>query len=382
MSMSTARIRAIAKKEMRDYRRNRYIAGTMIVMPLIFIVIPIVELVSIRPVGSSSALNAETGVFLLYMLLIPTIVPTAIASYAVVGEREQGTLEPVLTTPIRREEFLLGKALAALVPALAISYGAFGAVLACVALFSHPGVASEVFQGSRLMVQLIFTPLLAAWAIWVGIAVSTRTSDIRVAGQLSILGSLPPLVVAVLIGFGAIPRTLGIALGFAAVLLTVDVLGWRLVAGLFDRERLVTGAKSPRGSFRGRRVKPGGRAFEPSSATLPGRGDLGGPTGAVASATFCLSRRWGGLIDYNRSWQIEIDGDVVASIAPRGTVEVPLTPGRHAVRVCLNRHLSPERTFEVSSGETVSFWCRAAMLWPRYLAALVKHDLWISLVRD
>jgi ABC-type Na+ efflux pump permease subunit len=37
-------------------------------------------------------------------------VPTFVAACAVVGERQQGTLEPVLTTPIRREELLLGKA--------------------------------------------------------------------------------------------------------------------------------------------------------------------------------------------------------------------------------------------------------------------------------
>jgi ABC-2 type transport system permease protein len=47
--------------------------------------------------------------------------PAVVASYSVVGERQQGRLEPVLTTPVRREEFMLGKALAALIPSLAIS---------------------------------------------------------------------------------------------------------------------------------------------------------------------------------------------------------------------------------------------------------------------
>ncbi len=43
-----------------------------------------------------------------------------VAAYAVVGERQQGTLEPVLTTPVRREEFLLGRALASFVVSLGI----------------------------------------------------------------------------------------------------------------------------------------------------------------------------------------------------------------------------------------------------------------------
>ena len=49
------------------------------------------------------------------MLAIPALVPAALASCSIVGERLQGTLEPVLATPIRREELLLGKALAAFV---------------------------------------------------------------------------------------------------------------------------------------------------------------------------------------------------------------------------------------------------------------------------
>jgi len=41
-----------------------------------------------------------------------------------------------------------------------------------------------------------------------------------------------------------IAPTLGLALGFAAALLIVDVLRWRAVAPMFDRERLVTGTRN------------------------------------------------------------------------------------------------------------------------------------------
>jgi len=71
-------------------------------------------------------------------------VPSLIAAYSVVGERQQGTLKPVLTTPIRREELLLGKALAALLPSIAVAYVVYGLFLACVELFALPGVASAV----------------------------------------------------------------------------------------------------------------------------------------------------------------------------------------------------------------------------------------------
>ncbi len=112
--------------------------------------------------------------------------PSVVATYAVVGERQQGTLEPVLATPIRREELVLGKALAAFVPTLAVAYGVYVFFLACTALMAQPAVASEVFQWRYLIVQVLFTPLLAGWSIWVGMAISTRTSDVRVAQQLGI----------------------------------------------------------------------------------------------------------------------------------------------------------------------------------------------------
>ena len=106
------------------------------------------------------------------------------------------------------------------------------------------GVASAVFERSHLLVQLLFTPLLASWSIWAGIAISARSVDVRAAQQLGTLASLPPLAIVALMSLNVITPTLGLALGLAAALLVVDVLGWRAVAAMFDRERLVTGTRT------------------------------------------------------------------------------------------------------------------------------------------
>jgi ABC-type transport system involved in multi-copper enzyme maturation permease subunit len=241
---SWTRVGAILGKELRDYRRNRFVIVTMAVLPLILLVLPVVELFTIPASIPSGKIDARIGLSLLYMLLIPAIVPSALSAYAVAGEREQGTLEPVLITPIRGEELLIGKALAALGPTLGVAYGIFGIFLAATGLFAHPAVASAVFESSHLIVQLLFTPLLAGWSIWVGIAISARAADVRVAQQLGMLASLPPLVIVALMATSVITPTTGLALGFAAALLLVDGLGWRAVAAVFDRERLITGRPS------------------------------------------------------------------------------------------------------------------------------------------
>jgi ABC-type transport system involved in multi-copper enzyme maturation permease subunit len=240
VSVSTRRVRAIFRKELREYRRNGFIVLTMAVIPLIFLIQPLVVVFAL-PASTAAELSHEH--LLLYMLGIPAIVPASVAAYAVVGERQQGTLEPVLTTPIRREEFLLGKALAALVPSVAIAYAVYALFLACVGLFAHPAVSSALIRGPDLLAQLLFTPLLAGWSIWVGIAISARSSDFRVAQQLGMLVSLPSAVVAALIAFNVIHASLGLALGLAAALLILVGLGWRIMSATFDRERLITGTR-------------------------------------------------------------------------------------------------------------------------------------------
>ena len=44
MSFSWTRVGAIAVKELRDYRHNRFVVATMAVLPVLFIALPIVQL--------------------------------------------------------------------------------------------------------------------------------------------------------------------------------------------------------------------------------------------------------------------------------------------------------------------------------------------------
>jgi ABC-type Na+ efflux pump permease subunit len=241
MRFSWTRVGAILRKELRDYRRNRFVIVTMTMVPVVFIIAPMIQLFLANAAAGTADLSTRIGLSLLYLLVVPAIVPATLSAYSVVGEREQGTLEPVLTTPIRREEFLIGKALAAFVPALVIAYTIFGIFLGAAALFANPLIDSAIYAGTHVLVQLVFTPLLAGWAIWVGIAISARSTDVRTAQQLSVLGGVPPLVILALMSLNVITVSTALALGLAAALLAVDLLAWRVVTTMFDRERLVTG---------------------------------------------------------------------------------------------------------------------------------------------
>jgi ABC-2 type transport system permease protein len=231
---------AIFRKELREYRRNNSIISAMAVIPLVFLIQPVVIIFRLP---SSTSLQLSRENVLLYLLAVPALVPALVAAYSVVGERQQGTLEPVLTTPIRRDEFLLGKALAALAPSITIAYAVFGLFVVVIRLFAQPGIASALLRWPLIAAQIGFTPLVAGWSILVGIAISARVSDTRVAQQLGMLVSLPAALLAALIAFGVIPASTQLAIGFAAGLLVIDGLGWRILGVTLNRERLITNTR-------------------------------------------------------------------------------------------------------------------------------------------
>jgi ABC-2 type transport system permease protein len=73
--------------------------------------------------------------------------------------------------------------------------------------------------------QLIFTLLLAGWSIWLGVAISTRANEIRVAQQLGIPANLPSVAVTMLLAFNAIHPTLALAIAAGVLLLVLNRIG-------------------------------------------------------------------------------------------------------------------------------------------------------------
>jgi ABC-2 type transport system permease protein len=216
---------------------------TMGIVPVIFLAAPTTALLAAPLSALGPSADKVVGFLLLYLLLIPVLIPSTIAGYSVIGERDQGTLEPVLTTPIRREELLIGKAAAALIPAIGISYVVLGIFLAIMQFAASPVIAAAVWHSPVLLAEVFFIPLLAGWAIWIGLAISSKASDIRVAQQLSTLAGLPPVALTLLLSFQVIDSTFLLTASLAGILLMIDCAAYLLVSKLFDRERLVTGTK-------------------------------------------------------------------------------------------------------------------------------------------
>ena len=241
--MTVPRIRSVFHKEVREFRRNRFVVGTMAVLPLVFLITPLLTIFRIPADASGPQVEAAVGTISLLLLIVPIALPPVIAAYSVVGERDQGTLEPVLTTPVTPSELLLGKAAAAFVPSVGMAYAIYLVVLLSVRFGAAPVVVDVMWRTPQVLAQVLFIPLLALWAIWVGIGISTRAGDVRVAQQLATLAGLPLLGLTALFSFQVVEPSVPLAVGLALALLVVDLGAWRFVSRLFDPERLVTGRR-------------------------------------------------------------------------------------------------------------------------------------------
>jgi ABC-2 type transport system permease protein len=234
------RIRAVFRKELRDFRRNKFVVYTMVALPLFFILLPIGNVLSMKAGQADAAIKSVVGGASLTFFLVPLILPTVIAGYAVIGEREQSTLEPVLSTPVRESELLIGKALSAVVPSVSIAYGMFAIYVILVHAFAIQQVVDIVWRPAQFLAVILFAPLLSLFSIWVGLAFSARSSDVRVAQQLSGLAMLPMLGLLALFTFQVVSPTVEVAIIGAVGLILVDAVAWRVVSAMFDRERLLT----------------------------------------------------------------------------------------------------------------------------------------------
>ena len=101
------------------------------------------------------------------------------------------------------------------------------------------------------------------------------------------------------------------------------------------------------------------------------------------SATLTLIREPLFAMELRRGpFEIVVDGKGAGSIERHETVERPLEPGRHTLRVRKGRYSTRDHSFEVADGEVASFRCTGARIWPIYLVSFIVPSLALTLRRE
>jgi ABC-2 type transport system permease protein len=200
---------------------------------------PIAGLVGLSPRELAQVIVGRQ--FSILFLLLPIFISSVLASYAIVGEKRERTLEPVLATPIQTWELLVGKALAALIPALAITIASAAVFLAGIVVFAVSArVRDLVVTPGWLLAVVVDTPLLALIGVALIVVLSSRVNDPRTAQQISAVLVVP--VLGLLFGqlAGVVVLSGAVALGIGAVLAIFAAGALWLATRLFQREVILT----------------------------------------------------------------------------------------------------------------------------------------------
>jgi ABC-2 type transport system permease protein len=178
--------------------------------------------------------------FSLLLLLVPIVSATALATHAVIGEKQSKSLEPLLATPLSTIELLAAKTLTPFLFALTLSWIAVVLEVAGVIAIGEPGLWRSIVTPRLLLLFGVLGPLVELASLQVSVIVSSRTNDPRSAQQLTALLILPVTIifVAQLMGL-MIVGTQAILLGALSCLVLNLVL---LAVGVrvFQRETILT----------------------------------------------------------------------------------------------------------------------------------------------
>ncbi len=235
-------VRALIRKELREYRHHRMIVLTATVLPIVFLILPIANLALFDPENAIGGVNLAVGQAMFCFFLSPVIIPATMSAFAVIGERDQGTLEPLLTLPLSDAQFLLGKLLAIVAPAIAASFAIYAVYMAVVVAVAHGPVREAALDWTWPLGFLLVAPALATFSTLTGMAFSARAKDIRVAEHLSGLVLLPAMLPVMLVVTRTIEPSVVTWLVFAAAVSGLNCLLWKLALRAFDRERAISAA--------------------------------------------------------------------------------------------------------------------------------------------
>jgi ABC-2 type transport system permease protein len=178
--------------------------------------------------------------FALMLLMVPVVAASALATHAVIGEKQSKALEPILATPISTLELLIAKTLTPFLFALALTWLAAGLYLGGVVFLGEPGVWRALL-GLRMFLLLgVLGPLVELATLQVSVIASSRASDARSAQQLTSLLILPITAVFVAQLIGAV--FIGPAALVGGTIGLIFVNGLLLWAGVqvFQRETVLT----------------------------------------------------------------------------------------------------------------------------------------------
>jgi ABC-2 type transport system permease protein len=235
---------AVAAKDFKIYRKKINVIRASIAFPLIIAVLfPLILNYSINKEPPTIAVVITPSLmdsFSVWFLIGSVTIPTAIASYSLVGEKLQKSLEPLLATPMSDGDILLGKSISGLLIPVASIYGGAIIFMALMDHFSERVLGYLYYPNWHMAVILLVVPIASLMSVEINIIISARMTDARSAQQTGTLLILPFIGLYIASEFGVFPFTNTNLLILAGVIALIDLAFFFVSKATFQREEILT----------------------------------------------------------------------------------------------------------------------------------------------
>ena len=237
--MNWRNVATIARKDLTVMMTRRSLRIGLAVLPLGLAVL--FSQIIARGNFPASALPKTLNAFLFFFMIYTGALPATIASYSLVGEKVERSLEPLLATPATDSEILLGKGIAALVPPLVAIWAGMAILMAYCDAVTRATLGYLYFP-NWMAVLTVFgvAPLLAVMAVGFSVLWSARVSDVRTAQQLSALAAIPGAGLYIGLVSGAFTLDLVTLAVICGALAAVDAGLAAAARATFHREEILT----------------------------------------------------------------------------------------------------------------------------------------------
>lgn len=197
------------------------------------------------PAAASFTATEQLQVLLLsqfkfFLLLIPTMIAVSFATFSIVEEKQSRSLEPLLATPVRTWELLLGKALSGAIPAILVCWVCTAVFFLGVLIMGWGSMTAPVLTPSWYITLFMLNPAVTLLAFLLGVIGSSKARDAKNAQNMIVFIVLPVLALIAVQMIGLVWFTPLLTLVLSIGLFIVDYLVLRIAVRLFQREAIVT----------------------------------------------------------------------------------------------------------------------------------------------
>lgn len=221
--------------------KKKRILYTLIILPLIFSILLPLSIRSLTTVTSANDLIALINAFSYFYIILVYIQSTTLASYSILGEKIEQSLEPLLATPTTESELLFGKTLASFIPAVAIIYANSLIFMILIDLFTNNTFGYLFYPNwTMVFILLVVVPLSSIFSIQLNVIISSRVNDVRTANQLGFLMFLPFMGLYIPLVTNSLSLNITNLTIISIIILLIDITLFYISKSTFSRDKILT----------------------------------------------------------------------------------------------------------------------------------------------